>query len=119
MKSTSKSTGPAVKPARRPAGIAVNAALRGKGRGPKPGAINAGRPRDEWKAWLRALVDSDTTRQSIAAILTDPTHTAFPRVLAWADERGYGKEIMPIDATVSQLVVIRRDESAQGRGATV
>jgi hypothetical protein len=95
-------------------GIAVDPSLRG--RGPAPGT--GGRPRDEWKAWLRELVDSPLTRVSIETILQDPTHPAFPRVLQWADERGYGKEVTPIDATVSQLVVIRRDESAQGRGAS-
>lgn len=94
-------------------GLAVHPEMRG--RGPAPGT--GGRPRDEWKAWLRSLVDSPLTRTSIEMILQDPTHPAFPRVLSWADERGYGKEVTPIDATVSQLVVIRRDESAQGSGS--
>lgn len=98
-------------------GIAVDPSLRGNGKGPKAGAPNAGRPRDEWKAWLRSLVDSPLTRASIETILQDPTHPAFPRVLSWADERGFGKETTPIEATVTELVVIRRDESAQGPGA--
>jgi hypothetical protein len=55
------------------------------------------------------------TRAAIEQVLQDPTHPAFPRVLSWADERGFGKETTPIDATVQQLVVIRRDESAQGK----
>lgn len=97
-------------------GVAANPALRGPG-GAKKGAPNSGRPRDEWKAWLRSLVDSATTRASIEQILTDPKHPAFSRVLQWADERGFGKETTPIEATVTELVVIRRDESAQGRGA--
>lgn len=107
MNSTPKS------PARRPlAGVAANPALRGQGRGPKPGAINAGRPRDEWKAWLRSLVDSATTRDAIAAILSDPTHPAFPRVLTWADERAWGKEAQSIDGGLT-LTVVRRDETAK------
>jgi hypothetical protein len=91
-------------------GIAVDPSLRGKG--PKPGAINAGRPRDEWKAWLRQLVDSDETRHAIAAILCDPSHPAFPRTLQWADERGYGKETQALDGTLT-LTVVRRDETAK------
>lgn len=110
MKSTGKTTDG--KPGRPLRGIAVDPSLRcTTARGPKPGAINAGRPRDEWKAWLRSLVDSARTRDAIAAVLEDPTHPAFSRVLQWADERGWGKEVTPVDATVSQLVVIRRDES--------
>lgn len=91
-------------------GVAANPALRG--RGPKPGSLNAGRPRDEWKAWLRTLVDSASTRDAIAAILSDPTHPAFPRVLSWADERGYGKEAQAIDGALT-LTVVRRDETAK------
>ena len=96
---------------RKPSGVAADPALRG--RGPAKGAPNAGRPRDEWKAWLRSLVDSSETRESVAAILRDPEHPAFARVLQWADERGYGKEATVVDG-VMQLTVVRRDES---RGA--
>lgn len=62
------------------------------GRGPKKGAPNAGRPRDEWKAWLRSIVDAEETREGIAAILSDHSHPAYAKVLQWAAERGYGKE---------------------------
>lgn len=92
-------------------GVAADPSLRGPGKGPAKGAPNAGRPRDEWKAWLRSLVDSDTVRASIEAVLSDPTHPAFGRVLAWADERGWGKEAQQVEGT-HQLVVIRRDETA-------
>jgi hypothetical protein len=70
-----------------------------RGRGPKKGAPNAGRPLDEWKAYLRSLVDSAASRDAIVAILTDPSHPAYARVLAWADERGWGKESQAVDAT--------------------
>lgn len=91
-------------------GVAVDASLRG--RGPARGAGNAGRPREEWKGWLRSIVDSPTTRRAIANVLSDPQHPAFPRVLAWADERGWGKEIQQVEGGM-ELVVIRRDETVE------
>jgi len=111
MKSPKKSP----RAARPLSGIAAQTAAdpskRGPGRGPAPGAPNAGRPRDEWKAWLRTLVDGADTRLSIAAILADPTHPAFPRVLSWADERAYGKEAQALEGGLT-LTVVRRDETA-------
>lgn len=62
------------------------------GRGPAKGAPNAGRPRDEWKAWLRAQVDGPEGRAAIMAVLQDPSHPAFATVLKWADQRGWGPE---------------------------
>lgn len=92
-------------------GVAVDPSLRcPTAKGPRPGAPNAGRPRDEWKAWLRSLVDSDATRSAIAQVLSDPDHPAFGRVLQWADERGWGKEAQQVEGN-HQLIVIRRDES--------
>ncbi len=67
---------------------------------------------EEWKAWLRSIVDTDSTRAAITAILADPGHPAFHRVLAWADERGFGKERQALDATL-QLEVVRRDEGGR------
>lgn len=100
------------RPPRKLVGIAVNPEMRGHG--PRPGAINAGRPRDEWKQWLRSLVDSDATRNAIEAILSDPTHPAFARVLHWADERGYGKEALPLEGGMT-LTVVRRHEGINDR----
>lgn len=84
-----------------------------QGRGPAKGAPNAGRPRDEWKAWLRSLVDSDGSRAAIETILTDPSHPAYGRILAWADERGYGKEKESVEVSGAgggplQVVVTRK-----------
>ena len=68
-----------------------------------------GRPRDEWKAWLRSVVDSGGTREAIEAILRDPSHPAFGRVLAWADERGWGTEVTPVEADATLRVVVQRE----------
>ena len=93
-------------------GVAVDPSLRcATAKGPRPGAPNAGRPRDEWKAWLRSLVDSEPVRKAIETVLSDPEHPAFGRVLQWADERGWGKEAQQVEGK-HQLVVIRRDETA-------
>jgi hypothetical protein len=81
-----------------------------RGRGPKKGAPNAGRPLDEWKAYLRSLVDSAASRDAIVAILTDPSHPAYARVLAWADERGWGKESQQQDVTFRDLSKLSDDE---------
>ena len=113
MKSTDKTTDGARMTKKGPMrGIAVNPEMRGQGRGPAKGAPNAGRPRDEWKAWLRSVVDSSGTRDAIEAILRDPAHPAFGRVLAWADERGWGKEAQAVEGGVT-LTVVRRDETAR------
>lgn len=86
-----------------------------QGTGPKRNAPNAGRPRDEWKAWLRSIVDAPESREAIVAVLNDPAHPAYPRVLQWAAERGYGKETetvehsgrdgAPIAITVTRRVI--------------
>ena len=81
-----------------------------RGRGPAKGAPNAGRPLDEWKAYLRSLVDSAASRDAIVAILTDPSHPAYARVLAWADERGWGKESQQQDVTFRDLSKLSDDE---------
>jgi hypothetical protein len=74
-----------------------------RGRGPKPGARSLerppGRPRDEWKAWLRSLIDSPESRAAIEAVACDPNHPAYARVLQWAAERGYGKETEHVEVT--------------------
>lgn len=85
------------------------------GRGPKPGAPNAGRPRDEWKAWLRSVVDSPESQRAIVQVISDPSHPAHAKVLQWAAERGYGKETesvehsgrdgAPIAITVTRRVI--------------
>lgn len=67
-----------------------------RGKGPAKGQTSLmrppGRPRDEWKAWLRSLIDSPESRAAIEAVACDPNHPAYARVLQWAAERGYGKE---------------------------
>jgi hypothetical protein len=83
-----------------------------QGRGPAKGAQNAGRPRDEWKAWLRSVVDSAPSRDAISAVVHNPEHPAYARVLAWADDRGYGKEVQSVHLAVSDLEQMTDDQLA-------
>lgn len=68
------------------------ALIPGAGRGPKKGAANAGRPRDEWKSALAALVSSDEVLTHVRDVLADPTHPQWMRAMEFASERGFGKE---------------------------
>jgi hypothetical protein len=96
-------------------GIAVDPSKRGPGG--VTGAPNAGRPREQWKAWLRGLVDSPATREAVLRVLGDPDHPQFARVLAWADERAFGRE-QQVVAGDHQLTVVRRDETGAGAAAS-
>lgn len=61
-----------------------------RGRGPKKGAPNAGRPPEEWRAWLKSVIDGPEARAQLAAILTDADHPAYARVLALGLDRTFG-----------------------------
>lgn len=78
----------------------------------RPGR-NGGRPKDEWKAALRALASADEVLDAVAAILSDPSHPQFLRALEYASERGYGKEAQGVEGDV-RLTIVRRDESGSG-----
>jgi hypothetical protein len=71
-----------------------------QGRGPAPGAPNAGRPPDEFKAMLAGLASWDVTLGSIAAILADPSHPHFVKALEYVSDRGYTP-----NATTGELTV--------------
>lgn len=61
-----------------------------RGRGPRKGAPNAGRPPDEFKAALAALVSREETLAALEAILRNPDHPHFIQALRYASDRGYG-----------------------------
>jgi hypothetical protein len=90
-----------------------------QGRGPKPGAPNAGRPRDEFKELCRAMVTREATISRVADILTDPDHPQFMRALQWATEHGYGKADQSLDIQGSVAVpltirVVRETKAVRG-----
>jgi hypothetical protein len=49
----------------------------------------------------------------LRAILSDPSHPQFLKALEFATERGYGKEVQPMEGDL-KLTVVRRDESGLG-----
>lgn len=80
-----------------------------QGRGPKKGAPNAGRPRDDFKELCRQLASREKTVEQVAKILADPDHPQFMRALAWATENGYGKaeQSVELNGTLSVPLTIR------------
>ncbi|HEX6940302.1 MAG TPA: hypothetical protein VF158_12890 [Longimicrobiales bacterium] len=83
-----------------------------RGRGPKPGAPNAGRPPDEFKATLARLASRDETLDYLRRCLDGEFGPdAYMKAVQWAAERGYGKVPAEVNAKVSgKLEVVIRDE---------
>lgn len=77
-------------------GVAVDPSLRGKG--PKKGAPNAGRPPDKFKEMCRALASSAEVEKEVHAILKEGSDNAmFLGALKWASEHGYGRPDQSVD----------------------
>lgn len=72
--------------------------IAGLGNGPKKGAPNAGRPRDEWKAKLQAMASRDEVLAHVeATLLQGPEHPFFQRALDYVTDHGYGRAAQPIE----------------------
>jgi hypothetical protein len=72
--------------------------IAGAGNGPKKGAPNAGRPRDEWKARLQAMASSDAVLDHVHATLqAGPSDPFFHRALEYVTDHGYGRATQPIE----------------------
>lgn len=68
-----------------------------RGKGPKKGAPNAGRPPDAFKAFLRTLRDSPHFRRRITALaLEDPDPDRTRRFAMWLLDRTDGRPVLPI-----------------------
>ena len=91
-------------------GAAADPAKRG--RGPKKGAPNAGRPPDAWKAACRELASRDEMLERLRQVLDDPEHPAWLSALRFVAEQGYGKARQQLEVTseaekpVKQVLVI-------------
>lgn len=92
-----------------------------RGRGPKRGATNAGRPPDEFRAALQALASWDEVLVTLERILRDPDHPQFMRALEYCADRGYGKPPQQVDLVAEERqhetgeVVMGRVMSQVGR----
>ena len=81
---------------------------RGSEKGNTPGS---GRPRDEWKAALAAMASSDDTLAHVRAVLADPLHPHWFRALEFAAERGFGKEVAPVEQSGEVTIRVVRDDA--------
>ena len=97
------------RPKSRLTGVAADPSLRG--RGPAKGAPNAGRPPNEFKAYLSELVTRADVRKGVEDILTDPKMAYDPAkaklyldAFKWAAEHVHGKASQPVDASGSITV---------------
>jgi hypothetical protein len=62
-----------------------------------------GRPRDEFRELMRALVSSEEAIESLRELIADPTSPHHMRAREYATERGYGKEAQAVDTTVRDV----------------
>ena len=77
-----------------------------RGRGPRRGAANAGRPPDEFRAELAQLVSRDETLRALATILSNPNHPHFVHALKYCADRGYGKPLQGVAVDIQQRQVV-------------
>lgn len=92
IKSTAKSSKP-----RKPSPIELHPELRG--RGPAKGAPNAGRPPDEFKAFMRSLVSRADVAEALRGVLSNPSHPQFMQAFKMAAEFGYGRAPQAVELT--------------------
>jgi len=91
--------------------------VAGAGRGPKPGAPNAGRPPNEWKAKLQAMASRDEVLAHVEAVLLQgPEHPFFKDALNYVTEHGYGRARQPLDVIATITIA---DAIAQARRRAV
>ena len=70
-----------------------------RGRGPKKGAPNAGRPPNAWKARMEALRDRWLAAAEAAEVVDDPDHPLFAPLGKFLHEAVAGKPAAAVDVT--------------------
>lgn len=78
-------------------GVAVHPELRG--RGPKKGAPNAGRPPNEWNRRMEELGDRWLVALEAGEVVDDPDHPQFANIGRWLIEQLRGKAKQQVDVT--------------------
>jgi len=96
---------------RAPAGAAADPTKRGKG--PKKGAVGAGRPSKHYREAAKQLLNVPGVRRALLRVLTDPENRNFAALYRHFDERANGREPMAVDARLAGTlrVVLRREVS--------
>lgn len=94
---------------RAPAGAAADPAKRGKG--PKKGAVGAGRPSKHYREAAKQLLNRPTVQRALLRVLTDPENRNFAALYRHFDERANGREPMAVDARLAGTlrVVLKRE----------
>lgn len=77
-----------------------------RGRGPKKGAPNAGRPPDQWKEECRKLVSRNEMLDRARAVLDNPEHPAWLGALKFLTEQGYGRAAQTLDLTSDNTLTV-------------
>jgi hypothetical protein len=70
-----------------------------QGRGPKPGAPNAGRPPNAWNERMEALADRWLIALEAGQVVDDDAHPHFEKVGKWLVEQLRGKAKQQVDVT--------------------
>lgn len=78
-----------------------------RGKGPKPGAVGAGRPSEMYRDEARKLLQSPEAKASVAAVLCDPKNKNFAPLFKFLHERAYGREPISAELTVPKGLVVR------------
>ena len=78
-----------------------------RGHGPAPGALNAGRPPDEFYEWLETLVRNPKHRARVEALLEHSPPDQFLKTWVWAVERLRGKPTQALEHSGATTVILR------------
>lgn len=83
----------------------VAGGIQGPGRGPAKGAPNAGRPPDEFKAFLATLRDSPEFRNRLQALVS-ADDAIFVKFAQWLTDRTDGKPMQPLSSADGKPLLI-------------
>lgn len=89
-----------------------------RGRGPKKGAPNAGRPPKQYVEWCKTVLSNKQTEAAVRKILRNAGHQQFSQLYGRIAERAYGRAgqadvtfpINPKDLTDEQLQRVAQGE---------
>lgn len=101
------------RPKSRPGHNGGGTLIAGQGRGPKKGAPNAGRPKNEFLAWCSTLLNDPQCRSQVEAVVKDKAHPAFSTMWSRLAERVHGKpeQKINLDGEIRQIAIVRRREA--------
>jgi len=75
-----------------------------RGRGPKRGAPNAGRPPTEHIEWCQKVLADPAVEAAVKSVLSDPEHRSFPILWKAVADRAYGRPVQPVSGPNGELL---------------